>query len=429
MMILESCLDGDQVFHPDLLSAPVQEHPARPPPRLVRGPGRGQPGRYRAHHHQHLPVPSRRGCFFPSRRPAAVNPAPDRVYLLGPRQHRDRSGHPRPAPPRADRHEAPLATEDDPRHHHRPRHHRHHCRRGPHLQSAAGHHGHVHGLLFGPQRHLWRHDRLLLERLAGAHVVGRGGKRGHHVRLHPDSEAAHRQDSPRHDRRPGRHGAASDGQDPELSSKLTIKEVGGHQAQSSQRPSPMPSQNADGAASEEGITVMDFLTTPDMQTTDSPRPPPPGARRNPISTQLTSSSMGTTHTRQENSVYFGFVNMKRPKSMLKTSASESFRYCTVVTILFFLWGFSYGLLNTLNNVVADVANMSTAQTLGLTSAYFGGGYFFGPLLIGEWVLRHDEHHRSRRRGSHSKHEESIGGFKATFMVGLCFYGSGTIMLS
>ncbi|KAM7196537.1 Major facilitator superfamily domain containing protein [Naviculisporaceae sp. PSN 640] len=131
-------------------------------------------------------------------------------------------------------------------------------------------------------------------------------------------------------------------------------------------------------------------------------------------------------TIQESSVYFGFVNMKRPKSMLRTSASESFKYCSVVSVLFFLWGFSYGLLNTLNNVVADVAGMSQAQTLGLTSLYFGAGYLFGPLLVGEWLLRHDEHHRSTWR-QHQHNVESVGGFKATFIVGLLIYGVGTIM--
>lgn len=127
-------------------------------------------------------------------------------------------------------------------------------------------------------------------------------------------------------------------------------------------------------------------------------------------------------------VYFGFVNMKKPKSMLKTSAAESFKYCTIVSILFFLWGFSYGLLNTLNNVVADVANMSDAQTLGLTSVYFGGGYFFGPILVGEWLLRHDEHHRShKKRRDTNSIEPDVGGFKTTFIVGLLIYGTGTIM--
>ncbi|EFX02666.1 major facilitator superfamily transporter monosaccharide [Grosmannia clavigera kw1407] len=93
--------------------------------------------------------------------------------------------------------------------------------------------------------------------------------------------------------------------------------------------------------------------------------------------------------------------------------------------------------------------MTRTQTLGLTSAYFGGGYLFGPLLVGEWVLRHDEHHRRRSAAAQPKrhagravsslpsaalahiyanpNDEMIGGFKATFIVGLCIYGTGTIM--
>ncbi|KAK4229656.1 major facilitator superfamily domain-containing protein [Podospora fimiseda] len=163
----------------------------------------------------------------------------------------------------------------------------------------------------------------------------------------------------------------------------------------------------------EEISIRDFLAGPDRwASTYSSRQ----------STILPSHRNSTNTAR---GVYFGFVNMKKPKSMLKTSAIESFKYCTIVSILFFLWGFSYGLLNTLNNVVAQVANMSTAQTLGLTSMYFGGGYFFGPIIVGEWLLRHDEHHRSRKR--YSNEIESVGGFKATFIVGLLIYGTGTIM--
>lgn len=137
-------------------------------------------------------------------------------------------------------------------------------------------------------------------------------------------------------------------------------------------------------------------------------------------------SAATAASPRDNAIYFGFVNMAKPKSMLKTSAAESFRYCSTVTILFFLWGFSYGSLNTLNNVVAVINNLSDAQTLGLTSAYFAGGYFFGPLLVGEWILRRDEHNRSRRRRKND--DESIGGFKVTFICGLCIYGTGTIIL-
>lgn len=143
------------------------------------------------------------------------------------------------------------------------------------------------------------------------------------------------------------------------------------------------------------------------------------------STLATLSNSMSHSSRQDSAVYFGFVNMKKPKSMLRCSVSESWKYCTAVTVLFLLWGMSYGFLSALNNTVFMAIGMTTVQSLGLTSMYFGCGYFFGPLLVGEWILRRDEHHRtpSKRR----KGKEGIGGFKVTFMVGLCFYGVGTIV--
>ncbi|CAI4212256.1 unnamed protein product [Parascedosporium putredinis] len=130
-------------------------------------------------------------------------------------------------------------------------------------------------------------------------------------------------------------------------------------------------------------------------------------------------------SRQESAVYFGFVNMKKPKSMLRCSVAESWKYCTAVTVLFLLWGMSYGFLSALNNAVLITIGMSTVESLALTSIYFGGGYFFGPLLVGEWILRRDEHHRTPSK--RAKGKEGIGGFKVTFIVGLCFYGVGTIV--
>jgi fucose permease len=123
-------------------------------------------------------------------------------------------------------------------------------------------------------------------------------------------------------------------------------------------------------------------------------------------------------------VYFGFVLMKKPQSMLRTSARESWKYCTAVTMLIGLCGFSYGLLNTLNNIVAAVGNMTEAEALGLTSMYWGGGYFLGPLLVGRWLVRHDEHHRLKRHDS--KDSDSIGGFRTTLIVGLLIFGCGTL---
>ncbi|CCF35124.1 fucose permease [Colletotrichum higginsianum] len=138
---------------------------------------------------------------------------------------------------------------------------------------------------------------------------------------------------------------------------------------------------------DNGMSALEFLTTPDMTLAEFEAT---GASR--LRGVHTRTSMATS---RENTIYFGFVNMKRPKSMVKCDAHESFRYCLVVTILFLMWGISYGLLNTLNNVISNVSNMTVAQTLGLTTAYFDA--------------------------------ESVGGFKVTFIVGLCFYGVGTII--
>ncbi|KAI1081117.1 MFS general substrate transporter [Whalleya microplaca] len=161
-----------------------------------------------------------------------------------------------------------------------------------------------------------------------------------------------------------------------------------------------------------------FLTTPDMANMSTPSP----LDRTP--TALTSAT--DTYSAFENSVYFGFVNMRRPKSMLRTSVRDSFKYCTVVIILFLLWGFSYGLLNQLTGAVASVSGMSTAETIALSSIYFGAGYLLGPLIVGEWILRHDEHSRTRKR-SRKNGADPIGGYRATFILGLCIYGVGTIM--
>ncbi|KAI1806828.1 MFS general substrate transporter [Daldinia bambusicola] len=179
-----------------------------------------------------------------------------------------------------------------------------------------------------------------------------------------------------------------------------------------------PSQTHAAGSQDSQVSALDFLTTPDLNS--HTLPPSDHLDRSP--TALT--SVTGTYSAFENSVYFGFVNMRRPKSMIRTSVRDSFKYCTVVTILFLLWGFSYGLLNQLNDAVSSVSGMSVAETIGLSSIYFGGGYLIGPLLVGEWILRHDEHSRSRRK---KNGPDQIGGYRATFIVGLCFYGIGTIM--
>ncbi|KAL2758140.1 hypothetical protein ACRALDRAFT_1040207 [Sodiomyces alcalophilus JCM 7366] len=172
------------------------------------------------------------------------------------------------------------------------------------------------------------------------------------------------------------------------------------------------------------MSALEFITMPSMLNQSSSSGNPTAGLRNVQNVPV----MGAVGSReQDNSVYFGFVNLKRPKSMIKCNAHDSFRYCLVVTVLFLLWGISYGLLNILNNAVAAVAGMTDAERLGLTTAYFGFGYFCGPLLVGEWILRRDEHHRVHRTRDGDDTNRSIGGFKATFIVGLCLYGVGTII--
>lgn len=68
-----------------------------------------------------------------------------------------------------------------------------------------------------------------------------------------------------------------------------------------------------------------------------------------------------------------------------------------VTILFFLWGFAYGLLDTLNSHFQDELNITAAQSSGLSAAYFGA-YFLCPLTVSGWILRRF-------------------GFRVTFMTG------------
>lgn len=110
---------------------------------------------------------------------------------------------------------------------------------------------------------------------------------------------------------------------------------------------------------------------------------------------------------QPNEIHFGFVKIRRPRSMLRTSAKDSWKYCAWVSGSFFLLGFSYGLLNTLNVQISVIARYTQALTISLHTMYFAG-YFFGPLTVGLYCLKK-------------------GGFKVTFMVGLCIFGTGTLV--
>lgn len=79
----------------------------------------------------------------------------------------------------------------------------------------------------------------------------------------------------------------------------------------------------------------------------------------------------------------------------------------LVTILFFLWGFAYGLLDVLNSRFQVALNITQGQSSGLQGAYFGA-YFIGPLTYSGWFLRRF-------------------GYRYTFILGLSLYCVGALM--
>ena len=104
---------------------------------------------------------------------------------------------------------------------------------------------------------------------------------------------------------------------------------------------------------------------------------------------------------------YDFVSMTESKAIVYMSNRESIRPIAEVTLLFFLWGFSYGLLGALNIQIQTVARNTVKQAVGIHSAYYVG-YFFGPLAFGRLVLKK-------------------WGFRACYVIGLIIYGTGTLM--
>ncbi|KAK3305730.1 major facilitator superfamily domain-containing protein [Chaetomium strumarium] len=79
----------------------------------------------------------------------------------------------------------------------------------------------------------------------------------------------------------------------------------------------------------------------------------------------------------------------------------------LVTVLFFLWGFAYGLLDVLNSHFQSQLHISASMAAGLSSAYFGA-YFICPPTISGWILRRS-------------------GFRVTFMTGLAVFAVGCLL--
>lgn len=147
---------------------------------------------------------------------------------------------------------------------------------------------------------------------------------------------------------------------------------------------------------ENDMDMMDFLTTPGMNG---------GNELQRSQTMLTNSTRNTTIMPNN---FFDFVNMKGKKSFVQMTARESLFPVIMVSILFFIWGFEYGLVDVLNSQFQKVAHMSAAQSVSIHSAYFAG-YFFGPITFGRLALKR-------------------WGFKACYTIGLVIYACGTLII-
>ncbi|KXJ96345.1 major facilitator superfamily domain-containing protein [Microdochium bolleyi] len=97
---------------------------------------------------------------------------------------------------------------------------------------------------------------------------------------------------------------------------------------------------------------------------------------------------------------------QRTKAAELTLRQSIYPIC-LVTILFFLWGFSYGLLDTLNKHFQDTLGIEKSRSAGLQAAYFGA-YPLASLGHAAWILRHY-------------------GYRATFIWGLVLYCIGALV--
>ncbi|CAF1993446.1 unnamed protein product [Rotaria magnacalcarata] len=82
-----------------------------------------------------------------------------------------------------------------------------------------------------------------------------------------------------------------------------------------------------------------------------------------------------------------------------------FPLCLAIS-LFFLWGFSYGLLDVLNKHFQNVLKITKLESTGLQIVYFGGGYFCFSPIAAELLKRK--------------------GYKVTIVLGLALFAIGAI---
>ncbi|KAK5946463.1 hypothetical protein PMZ80_000606 [Knufia obscura] len=156
-------------------------------------------------------------------------------------------------------------------------------------------------------------------------------------------------------------------------------------------------QEYDGDDDGDYMGFLNMLSSPDEEA------PRSGVARNATSM----SRISRTTTAGSAASEFGFVKMDKSRNMLKINNRQSLWPVAVVTFIFFLWGFAYGLLDVLNAQFQTIAGLSSGEALGLHGAYYAG-YFVGPLTLGRFMLKRY-------------------GFKSSMIAGLCVYGCGTLV--
>ncbi|KHJ35437.1 putative l-fucose permease glucose galactose transporter [Erysiphe necator] len=95
-------------------------------------------------------------------------------------------------------------------------------------------------------------------------------------------------------------------------------------------------------------------------------------------------------------------------SAAKLTLRQSLMPCFLVTTLFFLWGFAYGLLDVLNPHFQKSLHITPSMSSGLSAAYFGA-YFLCPPTFSGFILRNF-------------------GFRVTFMCGLGVLSIGCLCM-
>ncbi|EED17200.1 glucose/galactose transporter, putative [Talaromyces stipitatus ATCC 10500] len=122
--------------------------------------------------------------------------------------------------------------------------------------------------------------------------------------------------------------------------------------------------------------------------------------------QASRRGTGDPFQKEEEPPIINILNM-RPASMLRLNKKESFPPNVLLTTLFFMWGFSYGLISVLNIRFGSLVQLNAWQLRGLHAAYYGG-YMVGGILLGRIFLKKL-------------------GFAGTLIAGLYIYACGALL--